>query len=59
MCNCMDQDLCTHYKTQTPAAIPLFGHNKTLHTLTGMGGTALATAVALPARDKEVFKKIK
>ena len=34
---------------QTLAAIPLFAHVKTLHTLAGMGSTALAAAAAIPS----------
>ena len=37
-------------KTQTLAAIPLFGRTKILHILTGMGSTALAAAVPYPVR---------
>ena len=41
----MHQHLCACYKSQTLAAIPLFGHTKILHTLIEMGSTALAAAV--------------
>ena len=33
MCNCMHQQLCAHQKSQTLAAVPLFGHTKILNTL--------------------------
>ena len=39
--------VCT-WKTQTLAAIPLFGHTKIPLALLGMGSSALAAAVALP-----------
>ena len=46
--------------------MPLFRHTKILHTLTGMGSAALATAVPyqvrrpeFPTRNKEVLKKKK
>jgi len=51
---------------QTLAAIPLFGHAKTLHMLIETGSVPLAVAVPYPVkvtrisyRDKEVPKKPK
>ena len=44
-CNRMQQRLCGRSKSQTLAAIPLFGQTKILHTLTGTGRAALAAAV--------------
>ena len=55
VCNHMHQDLCARYKSQTLAAIPLFGHTKILHTLIGMGRAALATAVPYPSKVTELF----
>ena len=37
-------------KSQTLAAIPLFGHMKILHTLIGMGSAALAAVVPYPSK---------
>ena len=45
MCNRMYQHLCTCYKSQTQAAIPLFGHTKILHTLVGLGNATPAAVV--------------
>ena len=55
VCSHIHQHLCTHYKSQTLAATPLFGHTKMLHslilhTLIGMGSTALAAAVPYPGK---------
>ena len=55
VCSHIHQHLCTHYKSQTLAATPLFGHSKMLHslilhTLTGMGSTVLAAAVPYPGK---------
>ena len=63
-CNRLYQYPCAHEKSQTLAAIPLFGVTKMLHTLTGMGSVVLAAAVPYPGKvtwifvwDKEVLKK--
>ena len=56
-------DICVHAnKSQTLTAIPLFGHTKILHTLTGMGSAALLciTRVRRPeisGRGNEVLKE--
>ena len=42
MCNHMHQHRGTHLKSQTQAAIPLFGPLTILHTLLGMGSGALS-----------------
>ena len=60
----MQQHLCARY-CQTLAAVPLFCHTKTLHTLVGMGSAALAAAVPYPGKatkislNKEILKKKK
>ena len=62
-CNRMHQHLCGCKKSQTLAAIPLFGQTKILHTLIGMGR---ALPLRLPclsqvrwpksiAKDKEIL----
>ena len=49
VCNRMHQHLCARYKSQTLAAIPLFGTRKYLYTLIGMGSVALVVLnCALP-----------
>ena len=45
VCNRMHQHLCTHSKSQTLLAIPLFGHTRILHMLVGMGSAALTADV--------------
>ena len=44
-------------KSQTLAAIPLFGHTKILHTLRGMGSAALAAAVPYPGTEIRISRK--
>ena len=46
VCSHRHQHLCTRYKSQTLAVVPLFGHTKILHTLIGMGSAALKAAVS-------------
>ena len=43
--NRMHQHICARYKSQTPAAIPLFGHRKLLHILIGMGSAGNGCAL--------------
>ena len=47
-------NICAHVKKKEKkkalAAIPLFGHPKMLHTLTGIGSAALAAAVPYPGK---------
>ena len=50
MCNHSHSHLHTHEKSQTLAAIPLFGHMKILHAMIGMGSTALVAAVPYPGK---------
>ena len=45
VCNRMHQHLCTHSKSHTLLAIPLFGHTRILHMLVGMGSAALTADV--------------
>ena len=45
-CHCLDTGkCCTHWQEWAALTMPLSGHRKMLHILTGMGSTALATAV--------------
>ena len=48
--------MCT-LKIPTRAGIPLFGHTKILHTLIGMGSTALAAAVSHQGKATRIFRK--
>ena len=64
VCNCMHPNMCAHYKSQTLAATPLFGHTEMLHAPTEMGSAALVAAVPyqvkqpkFTTRDDEVLKK--
>ena len=45
------QHLRIRKKSQTLAAIPLFGHAEILHTLVGVGSTTCVAAVALPRQN--------
>ena len=50
-------NICAHLKNPTLAAIPVFGHMKTLHTLTGMGSAALVAAVPCPGKVTQTFHR--
>ena len=53
--NRMHRHLCTRYKSQTLATVPLFEHTKILHALVKMGSAALAAAVE-DSRDNLVVR---
>ena len=44
-------------KSQTVAAVPLFGHTEMLLLLAGMGGAALAAAVPYPGKVTRISHK--
>ena len=51
-------NICAHIKNpQTLAASPLFGHIKILHTLMGMGSTALVAAAPYPCKETRFSPK--
>ena len=49
--------MCARWKSQTLAAVPLFGHTKILHTLIGVGSTALAAVVPYLGKVTQIFHK--
>ena len=59
VCNRMHQHLCARSKSQTLAAIPLFGHTKVLHTPVGTGSAALAAAVPYPGKATRISRTVK
>ena len=52
-------NMCAHYKSQTLAAIPLFGHTEMLHTPTEIGSAALAAAVPYQVKQPKMMKYFK
>ena len=50
----MQQHLCAFEKSQTLAAITLFGYTKILYTLIRMSNTALAVAVPYPGKVTQI-----
>ena len=58
VCNRMHQHLCACYKSQTLAAVRLFGHTKILHILIliGMGSAVLVSVVPYPGKATQITR---